>query len=282
MTPLRQRMIEDLRIRNYQPGTIDNYVRAVRNFARYFDKSPDLLGEEEIREYQLYLINDKQPAWTTFNGIVCGLRFFFVVTLGRDYLIKRLPYAKKPRRLPVVLDQEEIVALFRAIRQLKHRMGLLTAYSAGLRVSEVAALRVADLDSKRMVIHVRQGKGRKDRYAPLSETLLHLLRDYYRVQRPDPYLFPGRGRRRDRPVSPKAFQVACRQAREAAGIAKRVTPHTLRHSFATHLLETGTDLRTIQALLGHQRIATTEIYTHVRRHHLSATRSPLDLLDLGS
>ena len=279
MTPLRHRMIEDLEIRNYSRGTIKNYIRYVSGFARHFWRSPDKLGPEELRTYQLYLIKTKRVSWSYFNGIVCALRFLYVVTLGQPDMIQRLPYAKKPKTLPTVLSLDEVRRFLGAIGNAKHRMVLITAYAGGLRISEALGLRATDIDSQRSVLHIHLGKGRKDRMVPLSDKLLMLLRAYYAEQRPGTYLFPGQT---DRPLSPKSIQQACKRAREAAGLRKRVTPHTMRHSYATHMLEAGTDLRTLQVILGHSSISSTAIYLHVRRHRLAAARSPLDLLDLES
>lgn len=275
MTPLRQRFTEDLRIRNYSPRTIENYVSAVARFARYFGRSPEELGAEEVRSYQLYLI-DRKLSWSTFNKDVCALRFLYSVTLQRDWSIERIPYGKRPKRLPMVLSQEEVLQLLGAVARLKHRMALTTQYAAGLRVSEVIRLRAEDIDSPRMLIHVVQGKGNKERVVPLSKILLHQLRAYWRQERPKQWLFPGRFP--DSPVSPSTIGQACIRAREAAGLHKRVTSHTLRHCFATHLLEAGTDIRTVQVLLGHASLKSTTIYTHVQRRLISGTRSPLDLI----
>jgi site-specific recombinase XerD len=276
MTPLRQRMIEDMRIRNYSPQTIENYVDQVAAFARYFGKSPDELGPGHIRGYQLYLIDEKKASWSTFNNAVCALRLFYQVTLKKDWMIKHLPYGKRPKTLPVVLSKEEVLRLFAAMPNLNYRIVLMTAYSAGLRVSEVARLRVEDIDCQRMLIRVRQGKGRKDRYVMLSSTLREVLGGWLKVAEPSNWLFPGA--RAGQYISRRTLSRACKAAAEAAGIQKRVSMHTLRHSFATHLLESGTDIRTIQQLLGHAQLKTTAIYTHVSDDKIRATRSPLDLL----
>jgi integrase/recombinase XerD len=279
MTPLRHRMIEDLEIRNYSPGTIENYVRYVAGFSRHFWRSPERLGPEELRTYQLYLIKTKRVSWSYFNCIVCALRFLYVVTLGQPDMVQRLPYAKKPKKLPTVLSLDEVRRFLGAIGNAKHRMVLITAYAGGLRISETLRLQATDIDSQRTVLHIHLGKGRKDRMVPLSDKLLMLLRAYYAEQRPGTYLFPGQT---DRPLSPKSIQEACKRARKAAGLRKRVTAHTMRHSYATHMLEAGTDLRTLQVILGHSSISSTAIYLHVRRHRLAAARSPLDLIDLES
>jgi len=278
MTPLRRRMIEDMRLRNFAPGTVDVYVNCVARLARHFGKSPELLGPDDVRAYLLHLIGQRRSSWSYYNQHLQAFRFLYNVTLGRDWVLKHLVCPKRPKRLPVVLSGEELVRFFAAIDGLKHRALLMTAYAAGLRVSEVAALRVEDIDSRRMVIRVRQGEGSKDRYVMLSPKLLGLLRAYWKAARPRVWLFPGGYA--DRPITPSAVRKACQRAREAAGLGKLVTVHTLRHSFATHLLEAGTDLRTIQVLLGHSSPRTTAVYTHVSPAAVRATISPLDRLDL--
>lgn len=274
MTPLRQRMIEDLRIRNYSPRTIEIYVRHVARFARHHGRSPEALGLEDIRAYQVHVMKEGL-SWSRFNQAVCALRFLYRVTLGRPWWIEHLPYAKKPRRLPVVLGQEEVLRLLSAVPSPVCRMALTAAYAGGLRVSEVAALRVEDIDSARMMIHIGHGKGDKARLVPLSRVLLDELREYWRARRPGTWLFPGR--KAGEPIRTRSLWRACREACRAAGLKKHVSVHTLRHTFATHLLETGTDLRTVQALLGHASIMTTALYTHVQRRLVTATKSPLDL-----
>lgn len=278
MTPLRQRMIEDLRVRNYSPKTQKIYVAQVARFARHFGVSPEQLGPEEVRTYQLHLI-EQGVSWSTFNQTVCALRFLYKITLGRSWAVKHLPFGKKPRRLPCVLSREEVEALLSAAHNAKHRAVLMTLYSTGLRVSELAQLRLEDVDSQRMLIRVRQGKGRKDRVVMLSPVLLDHLRAYRRAQPRSPWLFPGS--EPDQPLSVSAVQKLCRQAEKKAGIRKRVTPHLLRHSFATHLLESGADLRLIQTLLGHQSVRTTQLYTQVTADRIRATASPLDRLNFA-
>jgi integrase/recombinase XerD len=276
MTPLRQRMIEDLRIRNYSPRTIEIYIRLVARFAKHFGCSPDRLGPEHVRQYQLRLLEHK-TSWSLFNQTVGALRFCYRVTLQRSWRLEQLPYGKRPKRLPCVLSEQEVVQLLTAVKGVRNRMALTTAYASGVRVSELVALRAEDIDSARMLIHVRQGKGNKERIVPLAQTLLAGLRDYWRLARPKGgWLFPGQ--RPDQPVSVHTIQKACLEARRAAGLKKPVTVHSLRHSFATHLLEAGTDIRTVQALLGHASLSTTAIYTHVQRRLVTATRSPLDLI----
>jgi len=275
MTPLRKRMIEDLQIRNYSPSTIETYTRQVARFAKHHGRSPQKLGAEDIRSYQVHLLEQK-TSWSVFNQTVCALRFLYQVTLQRKWLIEHIPYGKKPKRLPVVLSQDEVLRFLAAVDKPKYRMALTTEYAAGLRISELLQLRGEDIDSARMLIHIEQGKGNKARLVPLSQILLGQLRAYWRAERPETWLFPGR--RPDKPVIPRTISEACRRAREAAGLKKHVTPHTMRHCFATHLLEAGTDIRTVQALLGHASLSSTMIYTHVQRRLITATRSPLDLI----
>lgn len=277
MTPLRRRMLTDLRVRNYAPSTQKLYVSHVARFAAHFGRSPAELGAEQVRAYQRYLVDEKKVSWSYFNQAVCALRFLYRVTLDRPGMIEHLPFPRKERRLPTVLSTEEVVRFFDAISNLKHRALLLTVYAAGLRVSEVVSLRVADIDSKRMVIHVRQAKGNKDRLVMLSPVLLEALRRYCRLARPHDWLFPGQDP--TRPLTTRTVQRVCRKASDAAGLSKRVTVHTLRHSFATHLLESGADLRVIQTLLGHSSLRTTSIYTHVSTQRLKEVRSPLDRLE---
>ena len=275
MTPLRKRMIDDLRIRNRSPHTVDVYVRLVARFAAFYGRSPDELGPEEVRAYQVHLL-DRGTSWSLFNQTVAALRFFYRVTLQRDWRLENLPFGKRPKRLPCVLSQEEVVRFLSAVKRPAHRMALATAYATGLRVSEVTRLRVEDIDSARMLVHVR-GKGDKERIVMLSPVLLDALRNYWRTHQPaGPWLFPGA--LPGQPVSTKSLQKACGKACKTAGLTKHATPHALRHSFATHLLEAGTDIRTVQALLGHVRISTTAVYTHVQRRVVTATKSPLDLI----
>jgi len=275
MTPLRKRMIEDLRIRNRSPRTIDTYVRLVARFAKHHGRSPDKLGPEEIRAYQVHLLAQK-TSWSLFNQTVCALRFLYRVTLKQSWPVEHLPYGKKPKRLPVVLSQQEVLRFLGAVEHPMYRMALTTEYASGLRISELVAMRVDDIDSARMLVHVGRGKGDKARLVPLSKVLLGQLRKYWRAHRPQSWLFPGR--QRHKPMCRKTIWDACRRAREAAKLRKHVTPHTLRHCFATHLLEAGTDIRTVQALLGHASLSSTMIYTHVQRRLITATRSPLDLI----
>jgi site-specific recombinase XerD len=272
MTPLRRRYIDDMTLRNLAPRTIDTYVERVAQFARHFGTSPERLGMTEVRDYLLHLIQQRRVSWSHFNQAQAALRFLYRTTLARPWDPGAIRYPRGEKKLPVVLSPEEVGRFFGAVAGLKQRAILMTAYAAGLRVSEVVGLRVEDIDSHRMVIHVRQGKGRKDRYVMLAPKLLDLLRLYWKAARPRTWLFPGRDPQR--PLSVTAVQHACRQA----ALGKHVTPHTLRHSFATHLLEAGTDLRTIQLLLGHRCLRTTAIYTHVSAERLHATVSPLERL----
>jgi integrase/recombinase XerD len=275
MTPLRQRFTQDLQLRNYAPRTISVYVAAVARFARHFGRSPDLLDADHVRQYQLHLL-EKKASWSRFNQAVCALRFFYANTLRRPDLIEMIPYGKKPKPLPAVLSADEVARLFAALSNPRDLMILRTAYAAGLRVSEVVRLQVADIDSSRMTLHVRCAKGRKDRFVPLSAVLLGLLRQYWRDYRPKSWLFPG-GRPGSH-LSVAVVQRACKRAVCACGITKKASMHTLRHSYATHLLESGTDLATLQKLLGHNQLSTTLRYTHVSQQHLQRAVSPLDTL----
>lgn len=277
MTPLRQRMLDDLRVRNYAAKTQTTYIQRVAHFAAYFKRSPEQLGTEEIRTYLVHLADTKRVSWSSFNQSVCALRFLYRVTLGRDDMVPDIPFPRGVKKLPTVLSADEVVRLLRAVRRPKHRVVLITIYAAGLRISEALSLKVSDIDSDRMIIHVRQGKGHKDRTVMLSPQLLEVLREHVRV-RPGEWLFTGR--LGDRPLHATAIQRSFAEARRAAGIGKHATVHTLRHSFATHLLEAGTDLRLIQTLLGHNSVRTTEIYTHVSAQRLRATPSPLDRLEV--
>jgi integrase/recombinase XerD len=276
MNALRQRMLEDMQIRNFAVGTQYAYVHAVAAFSRHFGRSPDQLGPEEIRTYQAYLVREKKTSYGPLNTAVSALRFFYRTTLGKEWRIDLIPYAHREKKLPVVLSPTEVMEFFRAIASLKHRAILMTAYAAGLRVSEVAHLLVTDIDSQRMLIRIRQSKGHKDRYVMLSPRLLELLRAYWKAARPRTWLFPGRGG--NDPVSRRGIAWACQQARLASGLSKTVTVRSLRHSFATHLLEAGTNLPTIQLLLGHASLRTTAIYIHVASSTVAATASPLDSL----
>ena len=277
MSPLRRRMIEDMTIRNLSPATQRSYIHAVSKFSRYFGRSPDRLGLEDVRAFQVHVVS-MGVSWPALNQTVCALRFFYGVTLGQGEIPERIAYAREPRKLPVVLNADEVVRFLEAVPSLKTRVALTTAYAAGLRASEAVSLKVADIDSVRMVIRVEHGKGGKDRTVMLSAQLLNILRAYWRLARPQRWLFPGRDEMK--PIDVQVLHAACRSARVAAGLAKRVTVHTLRHSFATHLLENGTDIRIIQVLLGHANLSSTARYTKVSNRLISRTQSPLDRLTL--
>jgi integrase/recombinase XerD len=277
ITPLRQRMIEDMTIRNMSPSTKKIYVYAVARFSRFHGRSPDALTIEDVRDYRLHLIaRGYQP--TSINPIMGALRFFYATTLGRKHIAEEIPYARTGDKLPAVMTGEEVTRFLKATPDLKMRTLFITIYAAGLRVSEAVALTTKDIDSARMVIVVRQGKGRRDRYAMLSEQLLAILRDYWRRTRPQHWLFPGADP--SRPITARTVQRACRDAVEAAGLEKSVTVHTLRHSFATHLLEQGVDIRVIQDLLGHRNIASTTRYTRVAIETIRQIHSPLERLNI--
>ena len=277
MTPLRQRMLEDMQVRNLAPATQRNYIHYVADFAQYFGRSPELLDAEAIHQYMLYLLNERKLSPESTNQCVSALKFLYLNTLEMPWTDEYFPRAKRPSKLPVVLSHEELLLFFDHIPGLKNRAALMTCYGAGLRISEAVALKVSDIDSKRMLIRVEQGKGGKDRYAMLSPRLLDVLRRYWRAFRPTVYLFPSW--KQDRHMSTTSLQLACREAAARSGLRKKVTVHTLRHSFATHLLENGTDLRIIQVLLGHSQIDTTTRYTRVSPQLVAATVSPLDQLD---
>jgi len=280
-SPLRQRMIEDMRMRKLEPTTQAGYIRAVRKLTAYLQRSPDTATVEDLRNFQLHLV-DTGTSPITLNATLTGLKFFFDVTLGRIELMAKMQPVKVPRTLPVVLSPEEVSRLIAAARNVKHQVALSVAYGTGLRVSEVVGLKVTDVDSQRMTLRVEQGKGRKDRYAMLSPVLLQRLRSWWRIAHaqgkilPGGWLFPGLDPMD--PLSTRQLNRAVHAAAEAAGIDKRVSPHTLRHSFATHLLERKVDIRVIQVLLGHKKLETTSVYTHVATDLLREVISPLDLL----
>jgi site-specific recombinase XerD len=278
MTPLRQRLLDDMKMRNLSANTQDAYVRVVAAFARHFRESPDRLSREHVREYLLHLIRQK-AAWSTYNQARCALHFFYRVTLGVDWPKGEIVCARPPKQLPVILSRDEVRRLFAGIRRLKTRALLMTIYATGVRVSELVGLKVADIDSQRMLLRVRQGKGQKDRYVMLSLKLLAVLREYWTAHRPTDWLFPGHDPAK--PLNRRVVQTHCRTAARRAGLKKPLSPHALRHAFATHLLEAGTDIRTIQALLGHRSLRTTALYTYVSPEKVQSTRSPLDALDDG-
>ena len=277
MSPLRRRMIEDMTVRNLSPATQRSYLHVVTKFSQYFGRSPERLGLEDVRAFQVHLVSNG-ISWPGLNQTVCALRFFYGVTLGHGEIPERIPYAREPHKLPLVLSADEVVRFLEAVPSLKTRAALTTAYAAGLRASEAVGLKVADIDSGRMVIRVEHGKGGKDRYVMLSTQLLDILRTYWRLARPRHWLFPGR--EESKPIDVQVLYSACRSACAAAGLAKRVTVHTLRHSFATHLLESGTDIRIIQVLLGHANLSSTARYTRVSNGLIRRTESPLDRLTL--
>jgi site-specific recombinase XerD len=275
ISPLRQRMIEDMTVRNFVEKTRNDYIRQVKTFTSFLGRSPDTATAEDLRRFQLHQTRTgiRPPS---INGSVAALRFFFTVTLDRPEMARHLTFVREPRRLPAVLSPEEVARLLEAAPGPKYKAALSAAYAAGLRVSEVVALKVSDIDSERLLLRIEQGKGRKDRFAMLSPQLLELLRDWYRIARPVVWLFPGRD-----PILPLTTRQLARTVHAAAnmaGIKKRVTPHTLRHSFATHLLEQKTDVRLIQVLLGHAKLETTVLYTQVATNVIRAVMSPLDRL----
>jgi integrase/recombinase XerD len=282
VTQLRTMMLQELQRRNYSDDTIRHYLRDVEDFARHFGKRPDQLGLEHVRQYQAYLLKVRKLAVGTVVNRVAALRFFFVRTLRRPEFREFLPYPRDRRRLPDILSREEVASLINATSNLFRRALLMTLYGTGMRRSEVAHLRVKDVDSQRMLIRVHEGKGGKSRDLPLSPALLETLREYWHWRKPKTYLFSTRYTRLgpDHPISDKSVWHACNDARQHAGITKRVTPHTLRHSWATHLLEAGTDLRTIQVLLGHGDLETTAQYLHLSQKHLHAVLNPIDELAL--
>jgi len=266
-----------MQIRNYSPHTIDGYLRYVAQFAKHFGLSPDRLGAEHIRTYQLHLLH-QQASKSIFIQTVCALRFLYETTLGRPWMVDFIPYPKKPKTLPVILSRDEVKALLLAPRHLKHRAILATLYATGVRVSELCHLQGTDIDSQRMVIHVRQGKGKRDRLVMLSPDLLPLLRRYWKLYQLQSWLFPGY--RVTEPITRMGVAHICHQAGHTAKLTKVIYPHLLRHSFATHLLEAGVDLRRIQLLLGHASLRSTSLYLHVAHPALHATESPLDALAL--
>ena len=281
MTQLRQTMLEELQRRHYSDRTAKTYIRIVRDFAAYFRRPPDQLGPEQIRQYQAYLFQSKKLSPATVSQYVSALRFLLVKTLRRHFMAEHIPFPKSPRRLPVVLSVEEVARLIDGARNLYYRTLLMTLYSTAVRRSELCRLQVSDIDSQRMMIRIHQGKGRRDREVPLSPKLLETLRLYWRWRKPTTYLFPGRGKRADLPISTNMVWLACRQAAQRAGIGKRLSPHSLRHSCATHLLDAGADLRTIQVWLGHSRLEHTLVYLHLSHRHLQAVPNPLDSLPLS-
>ena len=275
ISPLRRRMIEDMSIRKFAAKTQHDYVQRVKDFATFLGRSAATAEAEDVRRFRLHL-TASGAGTPKINATVAALRFFFKVTLDRPDLVKHLSFIHEPRKVPVVLSPEEVARFLEAAPDLKYKAALSVAYGAGLRVSEVVSLKVSDIDSKRMMLRVEQGKGRKDRHAMLSPVLLELLRDWYRIARPQGWLFPGQN-----PVNPmttRQLTRACHAAAQMAELTKRVTPHTLRHSFATHLLEHNIDVRVIQVLLGHAKLDTTALYTRVATNTIREVMSPLDRL----
>jgi site-specific recombinase XerD len=270
-------MIEDMRLRNFTPATQRSYVHYAAEYAKYFNLSPEKLDCEAIHQYLVHLVEDRKLSSETVNANVSALKFLYLNTLDMPWTDEYFPRVKRAYKLPVVLSHEEMLLFFDHVTGMKNRAALMTCYGAGLRVSEAVALKVADIDSARQLIRIRQGKGQKDRYAMLPERLLQVLRRYWLAFRPADYLFPSW--RADKHLSATSLQVACREAALRSGLRKKVTVHTLRHSFATHLLENGADLRVIQVLLGHSRVDTTARYTQVSPQVVAGTMSPLDRLD---
>jgi len=283
VTPLRRRMLEELQRRNYSPETTRGYILAVRQFAEYFGRSPEKMGAEEVRRFQLYLLNEKKLAPGTVETRIAALRFLYKKVLKRrDLAYDDLIFPKTPEKLPVVLSQEEVKRLIEAAPNLLHRTLLMVLYSTGVRRKEASRLKVSDIDSQRQVLHIRHGKGSRDRDLPLTPKLLAALREYWRWKKPQNYLFPSTPGHRgvEQPISDETVWYACSRAAAKAGIKKRIGPHTLRHSFATHTLEAGADLRTIQLLLGHRELKDTIIYLHLSRRHLHAAINPMDQIEL--
>jgi len=278
VTTLIQRMREELVRRNYAATTIQSYLKAVEHFREYINSPLDQLGPDDIRSYHAHLLQDRKLAVNTVVLNVCALRFLYIRVLKRRDMKEDLPYPKQRQRLPVILSPGEVAQLIGAASNLYHRTILMTLYSTGLRRAELCRLKVSDIDSKRMMLRVVEGKGGIDREIPLSKKLLAALREYYRWMRPETYLFPGtvNHSRADKPITPKVVWQAVREACTRAGIKKRVSPHSIRHCFATHLLESGADLRSIQMMLGHSDLEATTVYLHLSRRHLQATANPLD------
>ncbi len=272
-------MSNELKIRGYSKRTHEIYLRCMRDFIKFHMKSPVELDLDDIKAYQIYLVNDKEVSYTVFNQSVCALRFFYKNTLRKEWEIKHIAFQKKRKKLPDVLSAQEVSRLINAPEYIKHKAIIQTFYSTGMRLEELVNLTFKDINSDRMSVRIRQGKGRKDRYVMLSETLLETLREYWKQSDPKPYkhLFPGRGK--DCRIHTRSVQHAVVMAGRKAGLNKRVTPHLLRHCFGTHLLEMGVNIRVIQLLMGHRSLSTTTIYTHVAKNYISETPSPLDVLD---
>jgi site-specific recombinase XerD len=285
VTPLRQRILDELQRRNYSPATTRGYIHAIKQFAEYFDQSPEELGAEEIRQFQLHLLKEKKLAPGTVEGRMSALRFLYKKTLKRrDIAYDDLIFPNTPRKLPVVLSPEEVTRMIEAAPSLLHRTILMVLYGTGIRRTEASLLKVSDIDSGRMVIHIHQGKGSRDRDVPMTPKLLEALREYWRWKRPKVYLFPSTSGHRgtEQPISDKTVWYATKESAARAGIKKRIGPHTLRHSFATTLMESGTDLRTIQLLMGHAHLEHTTVYLHLSQRHLHAAANPLDQITIRS
>jgi integrase/recombinase XerD len=278
ISPLRQRMIDDMTVRNFAPNTITGYLKQVSYFAQHFGRSPERLGPEEIRSYQIYLAKERKVGISSRTVAVSALRFLYHVTLKQDRVIEMIPFPKQEYPLPVIVSPEEVLRLLEAAPSFSHHVIFSTMYGTGLRVSEALHLRVPDLDSQRMMIRIEQGKGHRDRYVPLSPKLLELLRTYWRKLRPQSWLFPGQFP--NQPLSREAVSDAIARASERADLKKHISPHSLRHAYAVHLLEAGTDIRKIQLLLGHRSLSTTARYLLLATTTVCATTSPLDLLPL--
>lgn len=279
-TALRQRMEQDLQIRNYAPKTIRCYLDCVAAFAKYFKTSPDRLGSDHIRTYQLYLVQERGVSWSLFNQTVCALRFFYETTLGQPAMISQIPYPRRQHKLPTILSHADVTALLAAPRSLKHRAILSTFYDTGVRLGELCQLRLSDIDSDRQVIRIHQAKGNRDRQVRLSAQLLDLLRQYWKAFQPQEWLFIGRWR--DQAITEAGVYTICHEAGKAAQLEVSVSPHLLRHAFATHQLEAGVDLRRIQYLLGHRSLSTTSLYLHVATTTLQDIPSPLERLGTDS
>jgi len=278
ISPLRQRMIDDMTARRFKEKVQKDYVRHVRGFATFLGRSPDEATSEDLRRYQLHMAQQQVSPWS-INAAIAALRFFFIVTVGRPDLVRPLRLVTEPRKAPVVLSREEVARLIEAAPGLKYKAALSVAYGAGLRVSEVANLKVSDIDSGRMMLRVEQGKGQRDRDVMLSPRLLELLREWWHAARPQVWLFPGQNP--INPITTRQINRAVAAAKDLAGISKRVSPHTLRHSFATHLLEQGADIRVIQVLLGHAKLETTALYTRVAVSTIRDVESPLERIRLN-
>ena len=276
VTGLTRRLAEDMKLRNYSQKTIDAYTYHVGRFAEFLRRSPESASPEDVRLFQLHLIEERKVGWSSFNQAVCGLRFLYRHTFPREWAVSMVPFGKRPKRLPQVLSGEDISRLMACVSNVKHRTFLLTLYSTGVRLNEAAHLKIADIDSQRMQLRIASGKGSKERRVPLSPRLLKELREYWKKHRPHDYLFPGKTP--NVPLAPTTIQKVCKAAAVKAGLLSTITPHTLRHSFATHLLEAGVDLLTIGRLLGHASFSTTMKYLHVRQLHLNSVPSPADWL----